>query len=73
MGAEGFSGFEQVIQEKICSTRRTRVEADKNQEKLFVDVTVAMQAIRYPTDLSRLNEVRKISEKLIDERYALSG
>jgi len=31
---------------------------------------VAPQAIRYPTDLSLLNEAREFSEKIIDELYS---
>jgi len=45
---------------------------DKEQAhegKLILDATVAPQAIRYPTDLSLLNEAREFSEQLIDELY----
>ena len=45
---------------------------DKEQEhegRLILDATVAPQAIRYPTDLSLLNEAREFSEKIIDELY----
>jgi len=38
--------------------------------KLILDATVAPQAIRYPTDLSLLNEARAFSEKIIDELYS---
>ena len=41
----------------------------KPQGKLIVDATVADQAIRYPTDLSLLNEAREFSEQLIDALY----
>jgi len=41
----------------------------KHQGKLILDATVAPQAIRYPTDLSLLNEAREFSEKIIDELY----
>jgi len=46
--------------------------SDKEQAhegKLILDATVAPQAIRYPTDLSLLNEARGFSEKIIDELY----
>ncbi|MBF0371210.1 MAG: IS5 family transposase [Magnetococcales bacterium] len=43
------------------------------QGKLIIDATVAEQAIRYPTDLSTLNEAREISERLIDRLYPGSG
>jgi len=45
---------------------------DKEREhkgKLILDATVAPQAIRYPTDLSLLNEAREFSERIIDELY----
>lgn len=43
--------------------------ASENQGKLIVDATVAPQAIRYPTDLSLLNEAREFSEQIIDKLY----
>ena len=42
------------------------------QGKLILDATVAPQAIRYPTDLSLLNEAREFSEQIIDVLYAHS-
>jgi hypothetical protein len=44
-------------------------EEPEHQGKLILDATVAPQAIRYPTDLSLLNEAREFSEKIIDELY----
>jgi len=41
----------------------------KHRGKLILDATVTPQAIRYPTDLSLLNEAREFSEKIIDELY----
>ena len=43
-----------------------------HQGKLILDATVAEQAIRYPTDLSLLNEAREFSEQIIDRLYAKS-
>ena len=37
-----------------------------HQGRLILDATVAEQAIRYPTDLSLLNEAREFSEQIID-------
>lgn len=37
-----------------------------HQGKLILDATVVEQAIRYPTDLSLLNEAREFSELIID-------
>ncbi len=42
------------------------------QGKLILDATVAPQAIRYPTDLSLLNEAREFTEQIIDVLYAHS-
>ena len=41
-----------------------------NRGKLILDATVADQAIRYPTDLSLLNEAREFSETIIDILHA---
>jgi hypothetical protein len=40
------------------------------QGKLILDATVTPQAIRYPTDLSLLNEAREFTEQIIDVLYA---
>jgi len=54
-------------------SRTEKSEVDKNpthRGKLILDATVAEQAIRYPTDLSLLNEAREFSEQIIDRLYA---
>jgi IS5 family transposase len=48
-------------------------ETPTHQGKLIVDATVVEQAIRYPTDLSLLNEAREISEQIIDTLHPLTG
>ncbi|RLJ16573.1 IS5/IS1182 family transposase, partial [bacterium endosymbiont of Escarpia laminata] len=48
-------------------------EAPRHQGKLRLDATVAPQAIRYPTDLSWLNEAREFSEQMIAVRYSKRG
>jgi hypothetical protein len=48
-------------------------EPIKHQGRLLLNATVAEQTIRFPTDLSLLNESREISERLIDELYTLSS
>ncbi len=45
----------------------------EHQGKLILDATVCEQAIRYPTDLSLLNEAREFSEQIIDRLYAQSA
>ena len=44
----------------------------KHQGKLILDATVVEQAIRYPTDLSLLNEARELSEQIIDHLHTKS-
>ena len=44
-------------------------EVPTHQGKLILDATVVEQAIRYPTDLSLLNEAREFSEQIIDILY----
>jgi len=48
-------------------------EEQTHQGKLILDATVAPQAIRYPTDLSLLNEAREFSEQIIDILYPETG
>jgi hypothetical protein len=64
-----------------CSSRVSKDEdvdsvektAPTGQGKLILDATVVEQAIRYPTDLSLLNEAREFSEKIIDKLYPHTG
>jgi len=55
------------------SGRQTKEEAGvdvpTHQGKIILDATVVEQAIRFPTDLSLLNEAREISERIIDVLY----
>ncbi len=44
-------------------------EPEALQGKLILDATVADQAIRYPTDVSLLNEARELTEQIIDRLY----
>ena len=80
MGTDVFKSFEQIILDRLGMSKNTHSsDADEtgdnlqeNKGKMIVDATVAEQAIRYPTDISLLNEAREISEELIDELFALS-
>ena len=47
--------------------------ADTPAGKLKIDATVADQYIRYPTDLSLVNEARVKTERMIDELWELVG
>ena len=72
MGEEVFAAFEKVILDKIGKPRAASSIPIENRGKLLIDATVAEQSVKYPTDISLLNKAREISEKLIDELYALS-
>jgi IS5 family transposase len=48
-----------------ATAEQTGPEA-KHRGQLILDATVVEQAIRFPTDLSLLNEARELSERLID-------
>ncbi len=56
--------------EEVDSIQNT---SPTHQGKLILDATVVEQAIRYPTDLSLLNEAREFSEKIIDKLYPHTG
>jgi len=56
-------------EEKAGNSEKTSSE---QQGKLVLDATVAPQQIRFPTDISLLNEAREISEKIIDTLYVHS-
>lgn len=57
------------LEEEIESPEQTSSE---NKGKLILDATVAPQQIRFPTDISLLNEAREISEQIIDTLYVHS-
>ena len=44
-------------------------KASSNQGTLLIDATCVPADIRYPTDLSLLNEAREVTEKLIDAMH----
>jgi transposase, IS5 family len=88
MGEETFSDFHQAIVNAVEKRQKQKKTAkggtpdgpDEPDEpkqthkgKMIVDATVAEQAVRYPTDLSLLNESREISEELIDILHKESG
>ncbi len=58
---------------EASESTETSTEAEPRQGKLILDATVAEQAIRYPTDLSLLNEAREFSERIIDHLYPRTG
>ena len=65
---------ERVIENKKKEPKEAEVKEEevKNQGKLLLDATCVPQDIRYPTDLSLLNEAREKTEGMIDKLY-LSG
>jgi len=63
------AGSPQGEGEQITTTAAVYPEKPANSGKLILDATVADQAIRYPTDLSLLNEARELSEQIIDQLH----
>ena len=55
--------------EQIACVDEASEETASHQGRLILDATVAEQAIRYPTDLSLLNEAREFTEQIIDHLY----
>ena len=55
----------------VCDTEQNirSTKVIDNQGSLLIDATCALVAIRYPTDLSLLNEAREVTEVLIDSMY----
>ncbi len=65
MGIDMFKDFENVLPTELG---KPVAKAEKEHfGKLLMDATVCEQMIRYPTDLSLLNQAREISEK--SDRY----
>jgi hypothetical protein len=67
--SSGGGGSESTLAPAQDATSPPGKEEQSNRGKLILDATVADQAIRYPTDLSLLNEAREFSEKIIDLLY----
>ena len=65
--SSGSTGSAAEMTQAAASTPAETEQA--NRGKLILDATVADQAIRYPTDLSLLNEAREFSEQIIDLLY----
>ena len=59
----------EVVVPNSTETAPEKTEEIPHEGKLILDATVAPQAIRYPTDLSLLNEARELTEKIIDTLY----
>ena len=59
-----------TVKTEPVSSPETKTSTPTAAGKLIIDATVADQAIRYPTDLSLLNEAREFSEQIIDCLYA---
>ena len=57
-----------IFRDRLSASTPAETES-ANRGKLILDATVADQAIRYPTDLSLLNEAREFSEQIIDLLY----
>ncbi len=67
-------GFENIneINEMIANIQKQEDKDDdepKNKGVMLIDATCAPADIRYPTDISLLNETREKTEKIIDTLY----
>jgi IS5 family transposase len=73
LGQDTFNEFSELIMSLSLNPSSTQKgdEQPSNQGKLKIDATVADQYIRYPNDLSLVNEARLKSEKIIDQLYIL--
>ena len=60
---------ENVSKDSSSDANKTEEAKPKNQGKLIVDATCTPADIRYPTDLSLLNEAREKTEEIIDILY----
>ena len=64
-------GSDREVNEEAADDEQVLDESSQpNQGKLIMDATVADQYIRYPTDVSLLNEAREFCEKIIDLLFA---
>ena len=55
--------------DQSATSSEAETEKEELKGKLILDATVADQSIRYPTDVSLLNEGREFSEQIIDYLY----
>ena len=53
--------------------QRDPTENNQNKGTLILDATCAPQAIRYPTDISLLNEARELLEKMVTTGHKTGG
>jgi len=71
LGEDTFNEFNNLIISSSHPQSSSKTQPPANQGKLKIDATVADQYIRYPNDLSLVNEARLKTEKIIDELYEL--
>jgi hypothetical protein len=53
--------------------KRDPADQEQNKGTLILDATCAPQAIRYPTDISLLNEARELLEKMVTAGHKAGG
>ena len=63
-------GNTHATQETSADAAQPTSDGDTNHGKLIVDATCAPADIRYPTDVSLLNEAREKTDELIDKLHA---
>lgn len=69
LGKEVFDKFNSLL---IKITHGDTSESVSHKGELKIDATVADQQIRYPNDLSLINEARLKTEKIIDQLFELT-
>jgi len=74
LGEDAFAQFNELIMNMSHPAMKNKNEEKKqepakNKGKLKIDATIADQYIRYPNDLSLINEARLKTEKIIDLLY----
>jgi len=64
---------EEPPSEGVGSEKKEHPSEEGNKGTLILDATCAPQAIRYPTDISLLNEARELLEKMVTAGYKAGG
>lgn len=73
LGEDTFDEFSRTLIAFSEDLKPATGQKDAPKGKLKIDATVADQYIRYPTDLSLVNEARVKTERIIDQLWPLMG
>lgn len=69
LGKDTFDEFNRILIQSELKEKQEQEQEVKNRGKLKIDATVADQYIRYPNDLSLVNEAREKTEVIVDMLY----